>query len=286
MNRLCLAGLLVLVPGAIWADSITGSGGYTTFPSPIPTEGTGVYWDNASLDGSAMNIGDFLTGSGGFSGGTNYNPSQYYAQSAGSTSAPASFGFISEAPSVDITLLGGLATKNGSGNAYSGDFGTEFGYYDPTAQDAASSEVAVYASGAIPGAIGTTTNVVMPYSTYGLYVTVCTATVQVGNSWTCASTNTYFSDSALNSPSDPDHQHFALFNLAEDANTYFVGVEDSLNNSGEGYGDFNDLILEFKNEPDGGGGGGLSITPEPATFELMGAALVGLVFLRRRARPL
>ena len=37
------------------------------------------YWDGNSWDGNDLNIGNYLTGTGGFAGGTNYGTLPYWA---------------------------------------------------------------------------------------------------------------------------------------------------------------------------------------------------------------
>jgi hypothetical protein len=74
-------------------------------------------------------------------------------------------------------------------------------------------------------------------------------------------------------------QHFAIFNSTT-AGIYYVAIEDwgSLGgpNNGEGIGDFNDVVFELNSSP--------SALPEPATFGLIGAGLLGLGLARLRAR--
>lgn len=55
---------------------------------------------------------------------------------------------------------------------------------------------------------------------------------------------------------------------------YYIGIEDTLH----GDNDYNDMVLRIKNTEAEDPGGEI---PEPSTYALMGAGLVGLVYLRR-----
>jgi hypothetical protein len=139
------------------------------------------------------------------------------------------------------------------------------------------SEVSVYGSGSLPGALGSTQTLLPAYSDYGFYVTVCQSTVLMGTTWICTATNTYFTNLSLN-PAGA-HQQFALFTLASNPTTYFIGVEDNLvYDAIEGWGDYQDIVIRLGTSASTFG------TPEPVTFVLVGAGLLGLFIARRRAQ--
>jgi hypothetical protein len=135
--------------------------------------------------------------------------------------------------------------------------------------------VSIYGSGSLPAALGGTQTLLPAYSDYGFYVTVCQSTALMGTTWICTATNTYFTDSRLN-PAGA-HQQFALFTLASSPATYFLGIEDNLSYDAiEGWGDYQDIVIRFGTSTFG--------TPEPTTFFLVGAGLLGLFKAQRRVR--
>jgi hypothetical protein len=177
--------------------------------------------------------------------------------------------------------LGGYASKDvGNDNQYAGNDANSFGYYDasqPTVGGAAGTEVPIYGSGAIPGSLGNSQTFLPLYTNYGFYATVCQSTVLIGNFYQCTATSTYFTNEALNPGTENSHQHFALFSLASNPTTFFIGVEDGLNGDAiERNGDFNDIMVRVIT------GAPAAILPEPATFSLIGSGLVGLLFVRSR----
>jgi hypothetical protein len=97
----------------------------------------------------------------------------------------------------------------------------------------------------------------------------------MSTTWICIATNTYFTNSSLNPAGAP--QQFALFTLASNLTTYFIGVEDNLSYDAiEGWGDYQDIVIRVGTSSFG--------TPEPATFLLVGAGVLGLFKARRRVR--
>lgn len=261
-------GTLALVSGFALGDTVLENGGAPTFTN-LPAEGgtgiyTGVntgtpYWDNLSSDkggagnscsGDCANIGDFLTATGSFTGGTNYNPNQYLSGSAvanangvGTNNGPAAFNLVRNTNSLIMTLLG----VNTSGV-------DAFGIYDTTHP---SSLTPIFTTSTAPL---TTANESGGYASYGFYIT------NAGQTW--------YSNTALDT-TDGNHQHFVLFSFAADPNVFYLGISDWLyNNGGTGNGDYQDLVIRLNSDA----------VPEPATFGLMGLGLIGLGYARLRSR--
>jgi hypothetical protein len=295
-----MAGLF-LAASAAWADTVMGTGAFV--PVPVVGSNTGhAYWDNVSLDGNYMNIGYFLTGTGGFPAacgtnplcGTNYlvNAGQYYSASLKTPDDPTDFSFLRNSTAVQITVLSAaFGGKNTAGNFWSGDMPTTIGIYDasaPNAAAAAQSEVTLWSSGSIPGAQGTTLTVTPPYSNYGLYETICTATVLTSRGYKCTATATFFSNSNFNPTGQTAFQHFALFNLSNSSDTYFIGIEDlPAYSTAEGLGDYNDIVLRLVSVdavlPLVSVDAPAPTIPEPTTFSMIGIGLLGIgIFLGRR----
>ena len=255
-------GTLALVSSFALADTIQENGGSPTFvnvPANLTTGlGTGVpYWDNVSGDGVNKNIGYFLTASGGFTGGTQYSPNQYLAASSGSPDAPASFNLVHTTNSLILSLIG-VTTGNTT---------DVFGLYDAskTGAQAIASEVAVYGPGTLT--VGTTsTKNALGFTSIGFYLTD-----SAGATW--------FSNASQNvngsTGEAAGHQHFSIFTTGTDPNTFYVGVEDWITNSGEGVnGDYNDIVIKINADA----------VPEPATFGMLGAGLLALGVARYRTR--
>ena len=184
---------------------------------------------------------------------------------------------------VQISLLGAFCGKNTGGNVWSGNLPTVIGYFDASATTeaaAAASEVPLFAGGTIPQSVGSTFTVIPPYARYGLYAIVCSATALLPNgAYKGKATQTYYSDANFDPSGETTHQHFALFTLLEDPETYYVGFEDLTNDTGEGHGDYNDVILKIatgqggSSNPSGGNInplGPASLVPGSGTFALAG----------------
>jgi hypothetical protein len=270
MARLGVFGIAILMGGIALADTVVENGGapiFTNMPSNLSAGlNSGVpYWDNNSGDGSQKNVGYFLTGSGGFSGGTNYNPQGYLSQ-PGNPDQPSSFNLVRDTNSLVITLLA-LNT---------GDLSAVFGYYDASKTNFAAAQATehpLFTSGS--SAPGTATvNLAAALSgsgisTYGFYLAKC------ANYPSCSQTDTFFSNAAIdNAPGDSAlHQHFALFNYAADAKVFYLGAEDWFGAT-EGLGDYNDMTFKISSDA----------VPEPATLAMIGSGLLGLGYTRSRSR--
>jgi hypothetical protein len=267
MKSLMAMGALALLSGFAMGDTVSVGGPTPTFtnmPANLATNlGTGIpYWDNHSGDFGGTNtadVGYFLTATGNFAGGTNYNPNQYLAASSGSPDAPPSFNLVHNTTSLVISIIG-VNTGNSANEV--------FGIYNASLTGAAAiaSEIPLFGTGSGKTvAVGQSNNQsAIGFTNYGFYVTPGGA---FGATW--------FSQTGLNNAGTTGdaagHQHFAFFTTASDGNKFFLGTEDWVSNSGEGVnGDYNDIILQ------------IVVSPEPATFALMGVGLLGLGYARFR----
>jgi hypothetical protein len=264
-----------------WADAIVlGGDSFVNVPSSINNGagcgvttscgslGLGPYWDNISGDGTALNVGNFLTGTGGFTGNLNYNPYQYLSQNngVGTADAPTAISLFHDSNSLVLTLLA----------TYTLDNSITFGYYDAsqtTTPAAALTEHAIYGPGSLTPDVGVSDPLNIPSGgNYGFYFTRCLVYTNGTNS-TCLQYTTWFSNDTLDT-SDIGQQHFVIFD-SQTAGIFYVGIEDWLNNTGEGYGDYNDVVFELNTQ---------TSTPEPATLGLFGVGLFGIGLTRFRAR--
>ena len=121
------AGLLIVV--GVQADTITSTGSLVGVPANFQsTTGTSStpFWNNNSVDGANMNVGDFLTGSNPAMGTTNYLGSGDYLSTGGSAS---NFTFSQSGSTVQATLLYAESPANYT-YGYAGFWGTQIGLYD------------------------------------------------------------------------------------------------------------------------------------------------------------
>jgi len=264
----------------------------------VCTDGT-PFFNNTSGDvvngSSAANAGDFLSATGGFatavSGcstcGVNYMASggQMYTQPSNSPNFASAFSFISQTGVVSINLL--YANSSTNNNA-------EFGLYDASSQlNASTNHEVVQAPGIsnLGSIIGQTYNLTNNYGTYGIYATTCTVNAANG-ACPIGDSVTYYSNVSLNGVdgntprADASHMHWALFQSGTNPDDYYLALEDyalqgtQTRNPIEGYGDYNDIILELNTTP------GRATTPEPQTIYLLGIGLLGLTVLTLRNKRL
>jgi hypothetical protein len=308
-----LMAAVTLLGSVAYADTLNTGGGFNTSTGTfsafnLGTQGScsgGVcidgtpFFNNTSGDvvnsSTAANAGDFLSGSGAFAGGVtgcstcgiNYMASggQMYTETSNSPNFASAFSFIRQAASLEITLL--YANSSVNNNA-------EFGLYDASSQHNAlvNHEVVQAVGTNLNNMIGQTYNVTNTYDTYGIYVRTCENNAA---SHACLPSDvvTDFSNVAMNSvnsddpAADANHMQWALFQSGTNANIYYLALEDFAIQSGtrnltEGYGDYNDIILELDTTGAGAGTLSLSSLPEPGTLSVVGLSLAGLGFLSRR----
>ena len=262
-KTLTAIGALALLSGFALGDTVLENGGaptFTSLPANLATNlNSGVpYWDNHSSDfgggtgSNTANIGYFLTATGNFTGGTNYSPNAYLAATSGNPDSAASFNLVRNTNSVIMTLLGKFTGGTDAFGIYNASLGTTVG--------AAASEIPIFTTGT---AVSSTSNQsAEPYTNYGFYVT------NSGNTW--------FSNTALD-VNDGTHQHFALFTTGTDPNVFYVGLTDWFyGNGGTFNGDYQDMVIRINSDA--------TSAPEPATFAVMGAGLLGLGYARFRSR--
>ncbi len=312
LSSLTLAVVFAILAGsAAYADTVNTGGGFNTSTGTFSafnlgtqgscsggscTDGT-PFFNNTSSDvvngSSAANAGNFLSATGGFATpvpgcptcGVDYMASggQMYTQSSNTPDFASAFSFISQTGVVSISLL--YANSSTNNNA-------EFGLYDASSQSNALTNHEVVQAG---GVTNLDTIIGQPpysvsnnYATYGIYAVTCTVNAANG-ACPAGDVVTYYSNVGLNSVdgdtprADANHMHWALFQSGTNADIYYLALEDyalqgqQTGNPVEGYGDYNDIILELNTTP-----GQQILTPEPETLPMIALSLAGLFWLRNR----
>lgn len=212
---LMVAGVLALTVSAS-ATTVVGSGSWQAWSAPNE-DGT-PYWDNNSLDGAQMNIGYFLSGTGGFTSppSPGITP-DWWGNADGS--ADLNFYFNSPLPQVVEMYIEVAGNSNIN----------ELWWYDVT-NPSNGGQI-------FPGPVGAGSVVVFsPTPNFGLYIKTASGTE-------------YYTESMLNPVAEQEHQHFALFKEAH--GVYWIGIEDKPADSGEGSdGDYNDMVIRMTTVPE------------------------------------
>ena len=235
---------LALMAAAASADTIVGA----TFSSSGDA-----YWNNPSQDmiSSSMcgNIGCLLTGKYNTSDTVDTSMLNWSTTGGG---VPSDLTFSGTSTSYSMSVL-----LNATANSL------VFGWYDTTTGN----KTVLFDSN---NASATPSTLNIGAGNYGYYVTV---------DYHNGITDTYYSQTSLNTTNgvtaaQAAAQHFVVF---EKNGSLYVGLEDALFWNGlnpvEGRGDYQDLVVQLGNP---------IATPEPATFALLGGALVVLGVLSRR----
>jgi hypothetical protein len=247
-----IAAMLALAAPAL-ADTIIGSSasydwrGWTTAglnENGIP------YWDHTSLDGSHMNIGYYMTNTGGYAGcSSNCGPGSLpfwggaYTPGTGGAVADPNFYFTK----TDHGQLAALTIEI-AGHANT----NVFGWFETNSTGTTTGATHVLFTG--PQGAGASANFV-PTAYYGYYMTT-------------ASGQTFYTLSSSDIiGQNPAFQHFAIFKEGDPS--YWIGVEDLSAGSDR---DYNDMVIHVT-----------ATSPEPGSLVLLGSGLVGIgIVLRRR----
>jgi hypothetical protein len=195
-----LMAVLVMFSASAFADTVvgTGSGGWQTWVPSNVDQNRSPYWDGNSYDsGSSYNIGNYLTNTGGFTGGSGPGSAYQYWGTATGGSDPFGFDWISGSSQGALKLeVAGFAPEN------------IFGYYD------ADGLHPIFGGSATAGA----STIFTPTGDYGFYLTSPQGTFRTGMTGV-----------------DDLYQHFAIFREAPGA--YWIGMEDLKTGSDFDYND-------------------------------------------------
>ncbi len=279
-TALCLAGAMIgsadtVTGGGFWQTWTAGFPGSTLGTASAPTYGggpatitQGPYWNNASGDGPAANIGWCLAGGGDcilFDGSPGAIP--FYGGANGSAVTDMTF----SGDHSQITVEASLTSQRPNDT---------FGYYtfDPTS-GAILQTFALLSASSAPG----TQSVTFTPSTpdYGFYIENTQG--NPADPSTFPSEYFFYTDASLNNvlltPNPTDNlQHLAIFNTG---NTFYIGAVDTRACSADIASsclnpadfDYQDMVVKLT-----------VVTPEPASFALLGLSLGLLWTLRFKLR--
>ncbi len=245
---------IALIASAASADTIVGSAGasWQAFPTTLNTTNANrPYWDQNSLDGTNMNVGDYLKGPFPAVTSPTSTPNWWGTTGTTATNFDANFHFNSNGGPIAGQLeleVSGWSTQN------------IIGWYD---ESDPSVKHVLWNGAATP--TSNASALFSPTSAYGLYIT--------------SPAGTWYSDSSLNAGADAGEQHFSVFaiDLTPGNEKYEIGAEDmaAYGSSVEQIGDYNDEVFTLQAVAGG------SPVPEPASLSAL-AMGAGVMFLRRR----
>jgi hypothetical protein len=263
LKELSLSGALAVMfsVAPAFSDTISGSGGagFQSWTTNNLNQSGSPYWDNSSMDGSNRNVGFYLVNAPtaplpGAPGALPYWGNTFTSNTDSGGTADLSFFFQKDSSSSTAILKLEVAAFSNV---------NQFGWYDIT-----ETTPTLHTLFSGPDAAPTTNNF-SPSPQYGFYIQT------MGGA-------TYYTQSALNSGGDTNHQHFAVFreSSATGAESYWIGVED-LSVSGFGgnegnTGDYQDMLIHISVLPTPG-------IPEPSTAMLVLSGSL-LIFSAARGR--
>lgn len=276
MNRLvplAVIASLVLVMGTANALTLQPAATGVSWESTWTANENGdPYWDGNSSDyASAGNIGNFIAGTGAFTGHPQSpnNPSMPYLKgtggNAGANGMPIDVYFQSATPNWAALKIevAGLSALNYFGIYKQSDLPASLNELlttPPGSIGASGKSMLLFKGSDGPGASLT---FVSPWQDFGFYLATETAT----GSGTVL--RAFFSESSLNSGSDNGKQHFAFFQARAGAlPAYYIGAEDLPLGSSDK--DYNDLVVYVQ------------AIPDASTWMLFLSGVPALALLRRR----
>ena len=276
MNRLvplAVIASIVLVMGT--ANALTlqpAATGVSWQPAWTADENGNPYWDGNSSDYTQPgNIGNFIAGSGAFTGHPESpnNPFMPYLQGTGTNAGlngmPIDVYFQSAAPNWAALKIevAGLSNWNYFGIYKQGELPSDLNELlttPPGSLGPSGKSMLLFKGTDVPGASLT---FVSPWTDFGFYL----ATEDPTNPGNVL--RAFFSESTLNSGTESGKQHFAFFQAKTGAYpAYYIGAEDLPLSSSDK--DYNDLVVYIQ------------AIPDASTWMLFLSGVPALALLRRR----
>ena len=276
MNRLvplAVIASIVLVMGT--ANALTlqpAATGVSWQPAWTADENGDPYWDGNSSDYTQPgNIGNFIAGSGAFTGHPESpnNPFMPYLQGTGTNAGlngmPIDVYFQSAAPNWAALKIevAGLSNWNYFGIYKQGELPSDLNELlttPPGSLGPSGKSMLLFKGTDGPGASLT---FVSPWTDFGFYL----ATEDKNNKGTVL--RAFFSESTLNSGTENGKQHFAFFQAKTGAYpAYYIGAEDKPLHEADK--DYNDLVVYIQ------------AIPDASTWMLFLSGVPALALLRRR----
>jgi hypothetical protein len=261
---------LVLAVGSAWALTLQPSVSNRTSWVPADADQDGdPYWDGNSKDFHPLpgNIGNWLTNTGAFSGGSGPGVAYDYISGSGPGNMPGDVYFTSTDPNWAAIRIevAGLADYNYFGIYQQGSPPSNL---NDLLNASSAQHVRLFVGGDSAGATKTFTP---PWSAFGWYL----ATEDKANPGTIKWA--WFSELSLNKkkvgssfvPFDTDLQHFAFFEVVPNQ-SYYIGVEDMVSDSTSFDADYQDFVVFA------------SVIPDASTWMLFLSGMPALALLRRK----